>query len=70
MLVVACAVTSLILAIALWLCRIRLARARSRTGDPVDYGSIPGTQMFDAELTAVAPSEQHEVSEPTAPVDS
>jgi hypothetical protein len=67
MLVVACAVTSLILAIARWLCR---TRARSRTGDPVDYGPIPGTQMFDAELTAVAPSAPHEVIEPTPPVDS
>jgi hypothetical protein len=60
-----CLATSLILAIALWLCwsRIRAARRRARPGDPVDFGPIPGTRMFDAELTAVEPSDHHEVVE-------
>ena len=53
--VIVCVAVSLVLVVALVLCR---RRAPSRTGEPVDYGTIAGTQLFDAELAPVPPSQR------------
>ena len=60
MLLIACVAVLLILAVVVY----RRRRRPSRTGAPVDYGQVPGTQMFDAELAPVRPSDQALVVDP------
>jgi hypothetical protein len=62
MLLIACVAVSLILAVAVTVYRRRTRP--SRTGAAVDYGEVPGTQMFDAELAPIRPSDQALVVDP------